>query len=152
MQVLGMPAYIDTSGFHTPPSVYDFRRPMAVTEPMGALAAQAFSILRFASETGHLVGSVSHVTRRHEIKIGGEVRRHRINFIQAGAPNGLFTMNATGTASGSSGVGGDALATLMIGYVKRLHPLRHSLLHRHAELPDRCIHSGQLAREQQSDA
>ena len=115
VQVLGMPAYIDTSGFHTPPSV-TISGPYGCNGTNGCIGAQAFSILRFASETGHLVGSVSHVTRRHEIKIGGEIRRHRINFIQAGAPNGLFTMNAAGTASGSSGVGGDALATLMIGY------------------------------------
>ena len=54
---------------------------------------------------------------KHEIKAGGELRRHRLNFLQAGAPNGLFAFTNSGTASGTAGVGGDALAGLMIGYV-----------------------------------
>ncbi len=52
-----------------------------------------------------------------EIKAGGELRRHRLNFLQAGAPNGLFAFTSSGTASGTAGVGGDVLAALMIGYV-----------------------------------
>jgi hypothetical protein len=51
------------------------------------------------------------------MKVGGELRRHRLNFLQAGAPNGLFAFTSSGTASGTAGVGGDALAALMIGYV-----------------------------------
>ena len=50
-------------------------------------------------------------------RCGGELRRHRIGFLQAGAPNGLFAFTNSGTASGTYGVGGDALAGLMIGYV-----------------------------------
>jgi hypothetical protein len=115
-KTLGMPAYINTSGFQTPPSVW-LSGPYGCNGFNGCLGGQAFSVLRFASETGHLVGSVDHVARNHQIKTGGEFRRHRINFMQAGAPNGLFTFDASGTASGQAGAGGDALATLMIGYV-----------------------------------
>jgi Carboxypeptidase regulatory-like domain len=113
---LGMPSYMDTSGFMTPPSIWLFSA-YGCSGFNGCLGAQAWSVLRFASETGHLVGSVDHITGRHEIKAGGELRRHRIDFMQAGTPNGLFAFTNSGTASGLGGVGGDALAGLMIGYV-----------------------------------
>jgi hypothetical protein len=113
---LGMPSYIDTSGFQTPPSVWLFSA-YGCNGFNGCIGAQAWSILRFASETGHLVGSIDHIAGRHEIKIGGELRRHRIYFMQAGTPNGLFAFTAGATASGLGGVGGDALASLMVGYV-----------------------------------
>src|SRR5262249_36216215 len=45
------------------------------------------------------------------------LRRHRLNFMQAGTPNGLFAFTSNGTASGLGGAGGDALAGLMTGYV-----------------------------------
>ena len=116
VKVLGMPSYIDTSGFLTPPSIWLFSA-YGCNGFNGCIGAQAFSILQFASETGHVVGSVDHVLGKHEIKIGGELRRHRLNFLQAGSPNGLFSFTNSGTASGTAGVGGDALAGLMIGYV-----------------------------------
>jgi hypothetical protein len=116
VKVLGMPSYIDTSGFRTPPSIWIFSA-YGCNGFNGCIGGQAYSILKFASETGHLVGSVDHVGGRHEIKAGGELRRHRLNFLQAGAPNGLFAFTSSGTASGTAGVGGDALAALMIGYV-----------------------------------
>ena len=115
-KVLGMPSYIDTSGFLTPPSIWLFSA-YGCNGFNGCLGGQFYSILKFASETGHLVGSVDHIFGRHEIKIGGELRRHRINFLQAGAPNGLFAFTSNGTASGLGGAGGDALAGLMIGYI-----------------------------------
>jgi hypothetical protein len=112
---LGMPAYMDTSGFLTPPSIWLFSA-YGCNGFNGCLGGQFYSILKFASETGHLVGSIDHLIARHEIKFGGELRRHRINFLQAGAPNGLFAFTNSGTATGTAGVGGDALAGLMIGY------------------------------------
>ena len=115
-KVLGMPSYIDTSGFLTPPSIWLFSA-YGCSGFNGCVGAQAWSILRFASETGHLVGDVSHIVGKHELKVGGELRRHRINFLQAVSHNSLFALTNSGTASGTAGVGGDALAGLMIGYV-----------------------------------
>ena len=115
-KVLGLPSYMDTSGFLTPPSVWLFSA-YGCSGFNGCVGGQAWSVLRFANETGHLLGSVGHVIGRHEIRAGGELRRHRLNFMQAGTPNGLFAFTAGGTASGLAGTGGDALATLMIGYV-----------------------------------
>ncbi len=116
VKALGMPSYIDQSGFFTPPSIWLFSA-YGCSGFNGCLGGQAWSVLRFASETAHLIGSVDHIYGRHEIKAGGEIRRHRINFMQAGTPNGLFAFTNGGTASGSEGIGGDALAGLMIGYV-----------------------------------
>lgn len=116
VKTLGMPSYMDTSGFQTPPSIWLFSA-YGCNGFNGCLGAQAWSILRFASDTGHLVGSVSRIAGKHEIKAGGELRRHRINFLQAGTPNGLFAFTNGATASGTAGVGGDALASLMVGYV-----------------------------------
>jgi Carboxypeptidase regulatory-like domain/TonB dependent receptor len=113
---LGMPPYIDASGFLTPPSIWLFSA-YGCSGFNGCVGGQAWSVLRFANETGHLVGSMGHVIGRHEIRVGGELRRHRLNFMQAGTPNGLFAFTAGGTASGLAGTGGDALATLMIGDV-----------------------------------
>ncbi|HEX5226599.1 MAG TPA: carboxypeptidase regulatory-like domain-containing protein, partial [Bryobacteraceae bacterium] len=113
---LGMPAYMDTSGFLTPPSIWLFSA-YGCNGFNGCLGGQYYSVLRFASETGHLVGWIDHLAGRHEIKIGGELRRHRLNFMQAGAPNGLFAFTSNGTSSGIGGAGGDALAGLMTGYV-----------------------------------
>ena len=113
---LGMPSYMDTSGFLTPPSIWLFSA-YGCSGFNGCIGGQAYSILKFASETGHLVGSLDHVVGKHEIKVGGELQRHRIGFLQAAAPNGLFAFTSNGTASGIGGAGGDALAGLMIGYV-----------------------------------
>jgi hypothetical protein len=115
-KVLGMPPYINTSGLMTPPSIWLFSA-YGCNGFNGCVGGQAWSVLRFASETGHIVGSVDRVLGRHQIKAGGEIRRHRINFMQAGTPNGLFAFTSNATASGLGGVGGDALASLMTGYV-----------------------------------
>ena len=115
-KVLGMPSYINDSGLMTPPSVWLFSA-YGCNGFNGCVGGQAWSVLRFASETGHLIGSVDHIAGKHEIKAGGELRRHSINFMQAGTPNGLFAFTAGATASGTSGLGGDALASLMTGYV-----------------------------------
>ena len=116
VKALGMPSYMDTSGFLTPPSIWLFSA-YGCSGFNGCVGGQAWSVLRFASETAHLLGSVGHVIGRHEIRVGAELRRHRLNFMQAGTPNGLFAFTAGGTASGLAGAGGDALASLMTGYV-----------------------------------
>jgi hypothetical protein len=116
VKVLGLPSYIDQSGLMTPPSVWLFSA-YGCNGFNGCVGGQAWSVLSFASETAHLVGSVDHIAGRHEIKVGGELRRHRLNFMQAGTPNGLFAFTAGATASGTAGAGGDALASLLTGYV-----------------------------------
>ena len=111
-----MPPYIDRSGLMTPPSIWLFSA-YGCNGFNGCIGGQAWSVLAFASETAHLVSAVDHIAGKHEIKVGGELRRHRLNFMQAGTPNGLFAFTAGATASGTAGAGGDALASLLTGYV-----------------------------------
>ena len=68
-KILGMPSYIDTSGFLTPPSIWLFSA-YGCNGFNGCLGGQAWSVLRFASETAHLVGSVGHIIGRHELRAG----------------------------------------------------------------------------------
>ena len=115
---LGMPAYIASSGINQPPAI-QLGGPYGCTGFNGCLGGQGWSVLKYASETAHLIGSVDHVTGNHEVKVGGEIRRHRINFLQAGLPAGIYNPDQFGTSSGvaaSGGVGGDSLASLLIGY------------------------------------
>ena len=152
VKVLGMPSYIDTSGFQTPPSIWLFSA-YGCNGFNGCVGGQFYSVLRFASETGHLVGSVDHIFGRHEIKLGAELRRHRINFMQAGSPNGLFAFTSSGTASGTSGVGGDVLAGADDRLRRqRFQPIRNPTIHGDAELSDRRIRPGQLARDAEADS
>jgi len=115
---LGLPAYTLSSGIIAPPSINVYGG-YASENGNGSIGAQGWSILNYGSETAHLIGSVDHVAGNHEIKIGGELRRYRINFIQAGNPAGIYSFDQFGTASGSansSGIGGDAMATFLTGY------------------------------------
>ncbi len=115
---LGLPAYTLASGVIAPPSINVYGG-YASENGNGSIGAQGWSVLNYGSETAHLIGSVDHVAGNHEIKVGGEVRRYRINFIQAGNPAGIYSFDQFGTASGSansSGVGGDGMATFLTGY------------------------------------
>lgn len=115
---LGLPSYTLASGVIAPPSVNVYGG-YGSENGNGSIGAQGWSVLNYGSETAHLIGSIDHVAGKHEIRIGGELRRYRINFIQAGNPAGIYSFDQFGTASGSAnagGVGGDAMATFLTGY------------------------------------
>ncbi len=115
---LGLPAYTLQSGVIAPPSILVYGG-YGSENGNGSIGAQGWSVLNYGSETAHLIGSVDHVAGNHEIKVGAELRRYRINFIQAGNPAGLYSFDQFGTASGSAnsgGLGGDAMATFLTGY------------------------------------
>jgi len=115
---LGLPAYTLASGVIAPPSINVYGG-YASENGNGSIGAQGWSVLNYGSEAAHLIGSVDHVVSNHEIKVGGEMRRYRINFIQAGNPAGIYSFDQFGTANGSSnsgGIGGDGMATFLTGY------------------------------------
>ena len=115
---LGLPAYTLSSGVIAPPSINVYGG-YASENGNGSIGAQGWSVLNYGSEAAHLIGSVDHIAGSHEIRVGGEVRRYRINFIQAGTPAGIYSFDQFGTATGSSnanGIGGDAMATFLTGY------------------------------------
>jgi hypothetical protein len=52
---------------------------------------------------------------RHDLKFGGEGRMHRLTFIQAGTPDGIFMFDQYTTSEHPWWGGGDAMAGLLIG-------------------------------------
>jgi hypothetical protein len=116
VKTLGMPAYIGLSGVNEFPTI-QFGSGGYNSEGLGMIGYQGWALMHYASETAHLVGSLDHMFGSHELKVGGELRRHRINFLQVGAPAGNYSFSNAGTAQSSYGAGGgDPYAGLLIGY------------------------------------
>lgn len=114
---LGMPAYMADAGYLLPPSVNLFSAYAQGADINGTIGAQGWSIQNYGAEQAHLIAALDHTFSNHEIKVGSEWRLHQVNYAQPEYPSGVFSMDANGTAQNSSGVGGDAMATLLVGYV-----------------------------------
>ncbi|MGI8958798.1 MAG: carboxypeptidase regulatory-like domain-containing protein [Bryobacteraceae bacterium] len=115
VSLLGMPKYIDASGF---PSIPAISLNTGYTQPVSSPASigtQAWSHEHLGSETYHLLGTVSWIKGQHELKFGGEGRMHRINYTQPGVPAGYFVYDFTGTSQQPFSGGGDALASFLVG-------------------------------------
>jgi hypothetical protein len=114
---LGLPAYMDKSGFRQYPAIridgYN-----AAPGNNTNIGTQTFSIIKEGQETHQLSGALDWLHGKHELKFGGEWRVHRINFAQPGWPAGQFRFDATGTSEflnpDASG-GGDGMASFLIG-------------------------------------
>lgn len=86
-----------------------------------------FAILRQGQDTHAVADTVSWLHGKHELKLGGEFRLARDNFVQPGAPAGQFNFSYIGTAqfsdAGNDGInsngapadGGDDLASMLVG-------------------------------------
>jgi len=113
---LGVPSYLEKSGFLAVPAIQLSNYNTTVGNNIGN---QTFSILREGQETHHLGGSVNWIRGAHELKFGGEWRVHRINFTNPGWPAGDFNFDFTSTSQISSepdfSTGGDALASFLTG-------------------------------------
>jgi hypothetical protein len=113
---LGMPAYMLTSGFSVGPAITLSNYYSA--GPNNALGGVAWGILRQGPETHHLAANISRLQGRHDLRVGGEVRMHRISMVQPGEQNGFFGFDQNSTSQ-SPWVDGDSLAELSD---RRLHP------------------------------
>ena len=113
-QELGLPSYITDSGFPTAPDAYIYGGYQQIG-PSGSLGYQGWAIIKYAQETHDLLGSLDKIAGRHEIKIGGEFRMHRINFGQPGAPAGIMTFDFNSTSQYPWWGGGDAMASFLTG-------------------------------------
>lgn len=111
---LGLPSYMSASGLSAAPTIYinNYAAPAGNAN----IGGQGWGIMRYASEVHHLIGSVSNIRGRHEIRAGGEARLHRINFRQAGYPGGLPIFQNNSTSQNPSSGGGDPMAGLLIGF------------------------------------
>ncbi|MGA8185337.1 MAG: carboxypeptidase regulatory-like domain-containing protein, partial [Terriglobia bacterium] len=113
---LGLPSYITQSGYPTAPDAYIYGGYQSAG-PSGTIGYQGWAIMKYGQETHDLLGSLDKIAGRHEIKVGGEFRMHRVNFGQPGAPAGIMTYDLDGTAQyvGNYYGGGDAMATFLTG-------------------------------------
>jgi hypothetical protein len=84
----------------------------------GNFGGQEYALLLYGQDLGHLEAAISHVIRNHELKAGGEVRLHRINFTQWGIPNGRWDFESSSTAqdANNSSSGGDSIASFLTGF------------------------------------
>jgi hypothetical protein len=110
---LGLPSNLTESGFKAPPAIQISG--YAGENGNANFGGQPWSGLLYGQAVSHLIGSVSHVTHGHEIKVGGEVRLHQINFTQYGIPAGLFAFQQQGTSQQYAN-GGDAMASFLTGF------------------------------------
>ena len=111
---LGLPDYTLRSGFLATPGIYisDYDTiPPGLTD----IGSQPWGIMRQATETWSLVSALSQIRGKHEIKIGGEGRLHRLNYAQPGEPNGVYDFEKVGMSEHPWWGGGDAMATFLTG-------------------------------------
>jgi hypothetical protein len=113
-ETLGVPQYTEASGFRATPGIYisNYKDEGGCC---GDLGSQPWGIMQQATETWHLVSTLSQLRGRHELKIGGEGRLHRLNYAQPGEPNGVYSFEKVGTSEHPWWGGGDAMATFLTG-------------------------------------
>ena len=111
---LGLPSYMLVSGYPQIPNI-------AIDGYLAAggsnIGTQTFSIIKEGQETHNAIGSLSWAHGKHELKFGGEMRVHRINFTQPGWPGGAFSFDFSGTSAVSTdpSTGGDGMASFLTG-------------------------------------
>ena len=114
IQQLGVPSYLEQTGFLAVPFINLTSGAYTTT-----IGGAPFAILREGQDVHNVGGSVSWLRGKHDLKFGGELRVHRINFVQPGWPAGEFDFNFTGTSqfsnAGDQTTGGDDLASFLIG-------------------------------------
>ena len=111
---IGMPADLATaSGVASPPALA--LDSYASGNGNATYGGQPWSSLLYAQDVGQLVASVSHSAGPHDLKFGGEIRRHQINFTQWELPGGRWEFNQNATDQQFNN-GGDSMASFLIGY------------------------------------
>lgn len=108
---LGLPAYMTTSGFKTAPSIQINNYYSAAGASIGA---QPWGIYFNANETHHMLGSLSRIVGRHDLKFGGEWRVQRMNMHQPGEQGGYFVFDQN-TTSKEPYNQGDSMASFLTG-------------------------------------
>lgn len=114
VSLLGMPAYMDTSGVPQLPAIAlgSYAEPLPYESSIGT---QAWSYNRMGQETYNLIGTLGWMVGHHELKFGAEDRVHLMNFTQPGTPGGYFYFDFTGSSEQPYSGGGDAMASFLMG-------------------------------------
>jgi len=109
---LGMPAYMADSGYNSFPQSY-------LGQNYQNVGSQAWSNFTTGYMTRHLLGSLSRMTGKHDLKVGAEARFRYMNMLFNGEPAGVFNFSQFGSAQqegyGGGAGGGDAMATFLMG-------------------------------------
>jgi Carboxypeptidase regulatory-like domain/TonB dependent receptor len=108
VKLLGMPSYMNDSGYHALPSL----NPTGY----GSIGTGGWTIGLQTEDTQQLRGNLSWIVGRHELKFGLESRWHHQNYVQPGTPAGYFSYDAAGTGQSTDGSSGDAMASLLTGF------------------------------------
>jgi hypothetical protein len=116
---LGLPEYMRRSGFRASPAI----AVSGYASPMGiSIGSLPYAEMQQGSETWDLSPSVSRIQGSHDLKIGAQARMHRINFVQPGAPGGIYPYYVNGTSQFPLWGGGDSFASLLTGIGVPLGP------------------------------
>ena len=115
IKTLGLPDYMYRSGLPVFPAV-------AVTDayadgPNGqSVGTWPWTYIIRGQDTHQLLATMSWVKGSHELKFGGDVRVHRINFDLPGPTAGFFMFDYYSTSQNPNyGSGGDAMASFLTG-------------------------------------
>jgi len=111
---LGLPNYILDAGIRAAPSI-SVSGGYSSEGGNNSIGTQAWTYLKYAQETHHLIGTLSRATGLHELKFGAEARLRRINIFFPGVPAGTYSFDYNTTSQEPWSGGGDAMAGLMIG-------------------------------------
>ena len=118
---LGLPSYMDASGYKQFPNIIINGYPSAGGNNIGT---QSFIYIKEGQQTYQSLGALSWVRGPHEFKFGLDWRVHQINFRQPGWPGGqgMFDFTSTGHSNGSLADGsndpnpaGDGMASFLTG-------------------------------------
>jgi hypothetical protein len=113
VSTLGLPSYMLDSGTIASPVVYIYG---GYAQASGeALGAQAWSVYKNGNQVYHLLGTLTHVSGRHELKFGGEWRENQMNWYQVGVPEGTYIYDQYSTSQYPYWGGGDAMASFLTG-------------------------------------
>ncbi len=113
ISTLGLPSYMLSSGTIAAPVVYIYG---GYAQASGeALGAQAWSVYKNGNQVYHLLATLTHMTGRHEIKFGGELRENQMNWYQVGVPEGTYIYDQYSTSQYPWWGGGDAMASFLTG-------------------------------------
>ena len=110
---LGLPSYILDAGIRAAPSISVYGG-YSAEGGNNSIGTQAWTYLKYAQETHHLIGTLSRTKGPHELKFGAEARLRRVNIFFPGIPAGTYSFDYN-TTSQEPCCGGDAMAGLMIG-------------------------------------
>ncbi|MDQ6700830.1 MAG: TonB-dependent receptor, partial [Acidobacteriota bacterium] len=100
----------------TPVSAFPSTLPIFNVTGYQQLGPTTAANTNFATSVTEFLDTFSMVRRRHTIKLGTDIRREALDVLNPANPTGLYAFTTTGTNS-STGAGGNALASLLLGQV-----------------------------------